>query len=89
MLEVPFDWKRLERDDQERDYRAALVLGISWTAIGTVGTLVLVAIGRTDKLLSSVIFVLVGLLGLAIALSVRRRDRKRRARGSDPTSPPG
>jgi uncharacterized membrane protein YuzA (DUF378 family) len=89
VLEVPFDWKRLERDDQERDYRAALVLGVSWTAIGTVGTLVLVVIGRTDRLLSSVFFLLVGLLGLAIALTVRRRDRKRRTRGSGPTSPPG
>ena len=70
-------WDKLASDDEQRWSRLSLTFGITWTAVGAIGTVIVLAIGRPDKIFGGIIMMLTGLLILGPALIARGRRRRR------------
>jgi len=72
---VGYDWQELEREQRDRADQITWQLGITWLVIGVVGGVVVVLLGRPDRLVGSLIWILIGLF---IFLASRSRRRRRR-----------
>ncbi len=74
---MSFDWKKLDRDQRERDARLTPVLGAVWL----IGGVVMLAVGfLTDHLsrglVSALFWVALGAGTLAVGIGLRKRNRR-------------
>lgn len=73
-----FDWKKLEREDQQRNDRAALALGVAYCTLAVIGFLVILLTRRWESIVAQVIWLVIGLillLGYWLTRNRRRRNR--------------
>lgn len=80
---MAFDWKQLERDDQSRDRRVLLTFGATWTIVGVVGTLILLATGHQERLAYQAIWLTIGVVTLILGLVAKSRSSGSSRDGSD------
>jgi uncharacterized membrane protein YhaH (DUF805 family) len=75
---VAFDWKKLEREENERQLQVARSMGISWLVIGVVGPVVVFLITGSVDWVNAAIFLVIGLaLFVPAAVVMRRRSKGR------------
>lgn len=73
-----FDWKKLEREDQQRNDRAAPALGVAYCTLAVIGFLVILLTRRWESIVAQVIWLVIGpilLLGYWLTRNRRRRNR--------------
>ncbi len=81
---MSFDWKKLDRDQRERDARLTPVLGAAWL----IGGVVMLAVGffsdhLSRGLVSALFSVVLGAGTLAVGIGLRKRNRRAAERVGD------
>jgi hypothetical protein len=70
-----YDWQQLEREQRAKAGQITWQLGITWIVIGVVGGVGVVLLGRPDRLVGSLIWILIGLI-LFLGSRSRRRGHR-------------
>ena len=73
---MAFDWKRLERQDAHKMWRALMTVGVAAAALGLVGVIWGAAGSQSDRLIDGVIQLSVGLVVVGLATRLRGRPKR-------------
>lgn len=88
---MSFDWKKLDRDQRERDARLTPVLGAVWLIGGVVTLAAGFLAGHLSRgLVSSLFWVVLGAGTLVVGIGLRKRNRRAAEQvGDEPNREPG
>ena len=84
-----FDWKKLEREENERQDKSSWTFGLGWLAIGVIGPVVAFLITGRFDLVGAVLWIAIGLMFVVPTLVIRRSRARsgREATSHDPSDP--
>lgn len=69
-----FDWKKIEREDEERHSRAALWMGVAYVTLAVIGLMAALLTRRWESIIGVIAWVIVG-GGLLLGYRLKRNRR--------------